>query len=62
MEFNGSLTLYNTLGQIIKVIHQGKFKGGSRKYFIDASYYKSGVYYLKLENNKGVKTTPFLVR
>ena len=62
MEFNGSLSLYNTLGQIIKVIHQGKFKGGSRKYFIDASYYKSGVYYLKLENNKGVKTTPFLVR
>ena len=62
MEFNGSLTLHNTLGQIIKVIHQGKFKGGSRKYFIDASYYKSGVYYLKLENNKGVKTTPFLVR
>ena len=60
--FNGSLSLVNVLGQTIETIHKGHFKGNSRKYFLDVSNYSSGIYVLKLMNNKGLKTMPLLIK
>ena len=60
--FTGSLTLVNVLGQSIENIHRGIFKGNTRKYFIDVSKYNKGIYYLKLNSNKGSKTVPLLVK
>ncbi len=60
--FEGSLILVDVLGQIIETIHNGFFKGKSRKYFIDASSYNSGIYYLKLTNSNGIKTLPLLIK
>ncbi|MDG2343443.1 MAG: agmatine deiminase family protein [Flavobacteriales bacterium] len=60
--FNGSLSLVNVLGQTVETIHEGHFKGSARKYFLDVSNYNSGLYMLKLMNNKGLKTMPLLIK
>ncbi|MFO7810406.1 MAG: T9SS type A sorting domain-containing protein, partial [Candidatus Delongbacteria bacterium] len=45
-----TLELFNTSGQLIKVLYEGKHSSGDHKIKIDASDLESGTYYYKLEN------------
>ena len=60
--FEGVLDIRNIVGQKMATIHSGFFKSGNRKYFIDVSEFKQGVYLLTLKHKKGIKTFPLLVK
>jgi agmatine deiminase len=52
-KFDGSLVLYDQLGRKIKVIHEGHFITGPRKYFFDAVDIPAGMYQLVLTTPNG---------
>jgi hypothetical protein len=54
--FEGSLILYDQLGQLVKVIHDGSFIAGPRTYFFDAAGISSGMYQLVLTTPSGIIT------
>lgn len=45
---SGSLRLYNALGQAVQTIHTGSFPAGASNYFIDASHFPPGTYWVEL--------------
>ena len=52
-KFDGSLVLYDQIGRKIKVIHEGHFITGPRKYFFDAADIPAGMYQLVLSTPNG---------
>ena len=49
----GKLSLVNSLGQEVEVIHQGNFKVGNSKYFFDAASHTPGLYSVVLTAPSG---------
>jgi len=60
--FDGQMTLVNSLGQTIQVIHQGLFVGGDRKYFVDVESLESGMYLIVLNSPAGTVSKKLAVR
>lgn len=60
-EFQGSLAVYNVLGEQIEEIHSGQFGGNSRKYFLDVSDYAAGAYNIVLTSKQGIQAMPLMV-
>lgn len=54
-KFEGSLILYDQLGKVVKVIHEGTFIAGPRKYFFDAAEFPAGMYNLVLSTPTGTQ-------
>lgn len=50
---NGSLRMYNVLGQNVLVLHEGTFEAGQKNYFFNASDLSSGIYFIELDVNEG---------
>ena len=49
----GKLSLVNTLGQEVELIHQGNFPSGNSKFFFDASIHAKGLYNVLLSTSSG---------
>ena len=49
----GSIHIFNTLGQQLGTIFQGEFPAGQSNYFVDASRYAPGAYFVQLQTNDG---------
>lgn len=49
---NGSLRIYNVLGQNVLVLHEGTFEAGSKNYFFNAADLSSGIYFIELNVNE----------
>jgi agmatine/peptidylarginine deiminase len=62
LEFNGTMKVFNVIGEEIEAVHSGTFPGNSRKYFLDVSDYASGAYQIVLVTDDRVKATPLMVR
>jgi hypothetical protein len=62
LEFNGSMKVYNVIGEEVETVHSGTFPGNSRKYFIDVSDYASGAYQIVLVTDARVTSVPLMVR
>jgi agmatine deiminase len=60
--FNGDLSIYNVLGELVKTIHTGAFAGNSRKYFVNVSDFASGAYNIVLRSSKGIMAMPLMVK
>ncbi len=59
--FVGSLKLLDIFGRTIEEIHNGIFQENSRKYFLDASHFPSGVYFIVLQEARKKTTIPLLI-
>ena len=57
----GQLYLSNALGQQIKMIHSGDFRGGEQKYFFDAQGMAAGAYLLTLDLDTGKRWSQHLM-
>ena len=57
----GQLYLSNALGQQIKMIHSGDFRGGEQKYFFDAQSMAAGAYLLTLDLDTGERWSQHLM-
>ena len=44
----GQIVLYNSIGQNVMDVYQGRFSGGERSYFLDVSFLEGGVYLLSI--------------
>lgn len=60
--FEGQMSLVNAVGQTIRVIHQGLFIGGDRKYFVDVEGLESGVYFIVLDSPVGLVSNKLAIR
>lgn len=47
--FNGSIKMYDVLGNLVETIYSGQFPVGESRYFLHANLYASGVYSIVLE-------------
>jgi len=60
--FEGDLSVYNVLGEMVETIHAGSFAGNSRKYFLNVSDFASGAYNIVLRSSQGVMAMPLMVK
>ena len=60
--FTGKLYLIDQIGREVETIHEGEFKAGERKYFIDVTNYPSGIYTVILDSKQGVFTQKLAVQ
>ena len=58
----GKLTLNDVLGQTIAIIHEGDVPAGESKYFIHASRYVPGTYFIQLETQDFTQTQKLIIQ
>ncbi|MCK6693410.1 MAG: agmatine deiminase family protein [Thermoanaerobaculia bacterium] len=58
----GTITLYNSLGQAVHRIHEGRIPSGASRYYFDAGKFQAGAYFAELRANGFVSTQRVLVR
>ena len=56
-----SLYLFNSLGQQVKKIFEGKTKAGKNHYFIDASKYPAGTYLIQMKSVSNTQTQKLII-
>jgi hypothetical protein len=56
-----TLTIYNSLGQLVETLIQKELSAGKYSIFWNASGYSSGIYYYKIESSYFVKTKKCLL-
>lgn len=59
--FEGKLTIVDQIGREVRVIHEGKFDSGERKYFVDVVDLPSGIYTVVLTSSTGQITQKLAV-
>jgi agmatine/peptidylarginine deiminase len=59
---NGSLRVYNALGQEVQRLFQGEFPAGPSNHFLDAGAYVPGTYFVALQTDSGTQLQKLLVR
>lgn len=59
--FQGTLKMYDMLGNLVETIHEGSFPAGESRYFIHANQYSSGAYLIVLEREKGNRSVQKLM-
>jgi hypothetical protein len=59
---NGSLRLYNTLGQLVQHIFEGDVPAGTSSYFLDAARFPSGTYWVEFRSATQIATQKLLIR
>lgn len=58
----GSITLYNSLGQLVFEIFEGEIPAGNINYFLDAGKLAAGAYWVKLQTGNQVGMKKLVVR
>lgn len=58
----GSLLVYNGLGQLVQTIFEGDIPAGETNYFLDASEYVPGAYFVKLQTDGQLSMKKLVVR
>ena len=58
----GNILMKNVLGETVKIIHKGNISKRNSKFFIDASKYSSGLYYIIFENENDQKIKKLLIK
>ncbi len=61
-DMEGSLTLYNILGEQVQTIHSGTFSKNTKNYFIDASNFAQGVYEVVFQTNEFQQTQQLIIK
>lgn len=59
---NINLQLIDVTGRVISTITNKDFQKGEHKFFIDASIYDSGIYFVQMITNKTKMVTPLIIR
>ena len=58
----GTVKLYNMLGQEVETLHNGRFRQGINKYFFDAANLEGGIYSVVLETQDGRQVQKVVVK
>ena len=61
-DIEGRLVLRDVAGKEIKVIHSGPIVAGDQRFFIDASQYAAGAYFITLESENARVTKKLMIR
>lgn len=59
---NGSIRIFNALGQLVESAFTGAFPAGTSNYFIDAGQYAPGTYFVELQAGDQVMLKKLIVR
>lgn len=59
---NGSLRLYNVLGQLVQHVFEGEVPAGTSNYFLDAARFPSGTYWVEFRSATQIATQKLLIR
>ena len=54
-------TLFNTMGQQLEVLKEGKFTRGTHHVYFDASSLPAGIYYINVDSDQGNFTEKVIV-
>ena len=52
--FQGQISITDVLGKEVALIYQGSFKIGLNQFFIRANDYAKGMYFIVLNNERGI--------
>ncbi len=58
----GQLNLFNALGQLVQRVFEGTFNTGDSNYFIDASGFPSGTYWVELRSGNQASVQKLIIR
>ncbi len=58
----GSVSVRNTLGQVVETLFQGQIPAGASHYFLDAARYPAGTYFVELRAGQDVTVKKLVVR
>ena len=58
----GSILIYNSLGQLVQTVFEGEIPAGAQNYFVDASVMSPGAYWVKLQTGKENQMKKLIVR
>jgi len=58
----GRLNLYNAYGQLVQTVFDGNFTAGSANYFIDASRFPPGAYWVELRTGSQASVQKLIIR
>jgi len=61
-KIQGSILLYNSLGQMVQALFAGEIPSGSSNYFLDAGNLVPGTYFVKLQTGGQVRMKKLVVR
>ena len=56
-----NLSIYNSAGQLMDVLHSGDLNAGSYQFTWDASLYSSGIYFVRMTANGSVTTSKLML-
>lgn len=59
---NVSIKLFDLLGNLIEVIHEGNLSQGEKNFFIDASQYSTGAFFITLDNGSTKLTQKLMIK
>lgn len=57
-----TLRLYNAYGQLVQTVFEGQLRSGQSHYFIDASRYPAGAYWVELRSGTNSSTQKLIIR
>jgi hypothetical protein len=58
---NGSLIMYNVLGEKIHVIHEGNFPAAQKNFFIDAGNFPAGLYQVVFVSDGNIQSQQLII-
>lgn len=59
---NGTIKLFDVLGNEVKVIHTGAIPAGTSRYFIFANEYEAGAYFVVMDTENGREVKELLIK
>jgi agmatine deiminase len=59
---SGTITVYNTLGQAVHQIFDGKIPAGPSRYYFDAARFQSGAYFIELRSGGRISAQRIIIR
>jgi len=61
-QVDGSVSLYNVLGELVDEIYNGSINHGTSRYFFDASQYNSGLYLVVFKTDHGEQVQKIAIK
>jgi agmatine/peptidylarginine deiminase len=58
----GAITLHNSLGQVVLVLHDGEIPAGSARYFFDAGALPPGPYFVQMRSGARISTKKVVIK
>lgn len=58
----GIITLHNSFGQTVRILHEGEMPAGPSTYFFDAAQLPPGAYFVQMRSGDSIKTKKLVVK